>query len=393
MRMQIVIIIIILSVLIGSSNDADGQPACTPPANGNWVVDSDCQLLVSASIRGNVFIEDNSDLIIPPGRDLNIDLSQNRIDIESGSHLIVRNTGRVHTLMIDDTDGRVGYYLKEVNGPVLYSHNANTIFYPASTIKVLQHAHAMREVQAGNVNLNTSILTVCDTTGVNCSDNANSNANCGGNTISETLSTALRRMMRNSNNRSTNAVQEFFGGGDPSLGRSLMNQMGWFILGLSNGTELHHKMACGNVSNNPSNEARLTDLAEIYEEIGEDDNVLSGSAKANFYSLMLNETNDGFINDINSVVDLENLAVGLSAGQLNAFKGSIRTARKAGNVTCCFSNAGWIQLPLSDGASSVQYVFGVFIDDFNNNNVDMNEAVADMLRKSIREAMSTWSSS
>jgi hypothetical protein len=249
----------------------------------------------------------------------------------------------------------------------------------------------MREVQAGNVGLN-ALLTVCPGNKTNCSNNPNSNITCDSNTISENLATALNRMMVNSDNQSTNAVQEFFGGGDAAAGRNLMNQTGNVILGLSNQTILQHKFACGNITNNPFNTSTLTDLGKIYEEIGEDNNVLSDSSKVSFYALMRNETNDnGFIADINNIVDQENQVVGLSASLISSFKNQIKSARKPGNVSCCFSNAGWLQLPLSNGSTSQQYVFAVFIDNFTFNNVDMNEIAAEMLRNAIRNSLETWS--
>ncbi|BAZ13420.1 hypothetical protein NIES4071_52590 [Calothrix sp. NIES-4071] len=50
-------------------------------------------------------------------------------------------TARIVKLLKDNTDGGVvGLYLKQVNGSVLASSQSQTTFYPASTIKVLQHS-------------------------------------------------------------------------------------------------------------------------------------------------------------------------------------------------------------------------------------------------------------
>ncbi len=365
---------------------------CAPPGSGSWVINSDCELTASASIRGDVFVQNNSTLTIEAGVDLNIDLSVNKIEVENGSHIIIRNTGKIHSILIGNTDGRVGYYMKEVNGPVRRSLNANVSFYPASTIKVLQHVHAMIQVQLGNANLTTSMLTVCPGNNTNCTNSSNNNTNCGANTITESLSTALSRMMMNSDNQSTNAVQEFFGNGNPATGRANMNMTAANILGLSNQTLLQHKFACGNISNNPFNTATLADLAEIYEEVGEDANVLGGGFKNSFYTLMLNEnTDNGFINDINAIIDEENVSIGLSSLDLNAFKVAINTARKPGNVSCCFSSAGWIELPYSNGATTRQFVVSAFFDNFTVNGVDLVAVLAELLRRPIREAMESWS--
>ncbi len=364
---------------------------CSPPAIGSWIINGNCQLTESAVLRGNLIIQNDATLTIESGVQLIIDLDANRIEVRDGSHLIIRSTGGIRNLMIEDTDGRFGFYLKEVNGPVILALNEEESFYPASSIKVLQHVYALREVQAGNANLATSLLTVCPGNNNNCTNNPNTNANCGANTISENLSTALSRMMMNSDNESTNAVQEFFGSGNPAAGRNLMNQMGYNILGLSNNTALQHKLSCGNITNDPFNTSTLEDLAEIYEEVVEDNNVLAGSATSNFFNLMLNENNDNnLLNEINAVVDEENAHLQLSASDLTAFKAGISTARKPGGVTCCVSNAGWVELPHGDGTSDEEYVFSLFIDDFTVNTVNMLEVAAEMLRKPIRNAMSTW---
>lgn len=364
---------------------------CTPPSSGSWVITGNCELTSSVVIRGDVIVQNNSTLTIEAGVDINIDLSVNRIEVESGSHIILKNTGKIHTIMIDDTDGRVGYYLKEVNGPVRRALNENVSFYPASTIKVLQHVHALRQVQLGNANLTTSMLTVCPGNNTNCTNTANSNSTCGANTITESLSTALNMMMVPSDNQSTNAIQEFFGGGNAQTGRANITQTGQVTLGLSNQTVLNHKFNCGNISNNPFNTSTLADLAEIYEEIGEDQNILTGNPRNNFYSLMLNEGNDnGFINDINAIIDEENNGIGLSAFDISTFKNTLNTARKAGNVACCFSNAGWIELPHNNGLLTKQFVFAIFLDTFSTNNVDLNEVCAELLRKAIKEALESW---
>lgn len=387
------IILIILLFKNISYVQAEEFAPCTPPIAGSWLINTDCELTSSAVIRGNIFVRNNATLTINAGIDLVIDLNINRIEIEDGSHIVIKNSGLIHSLMIDDTDGRVGYYLKEVNGPVLRKLNHTTSFYPASTIKVLEHAYALSRVQVGSASLTSSVLTVCPGSKTNCDDLPNSNATCDTTfTLSETLSTALRRMMVNSDNQSTNAVQEFFGNGTPSVGRFLMNLFAANTLGLSNQTVLRHKFACGNISNDPFNTATLADLAEIYEEVGENDDVLGGPSRSSFYSLMINQSsfNNGLTSEINDIIDEENIEIGLSIELITNFKNSINSARKAGNVTCCFSNAGWVELPLNNGATSKQYVFATFIDDFSTNNVAQNEVAAEMMRKPIREALQSW---
>lgn len=380
-----------LILLFPLSGNAGTCAACNPPNFGSWFVTSSCELSSSTAIRGNIFIQNNAVLTILSGADLIIDLSVNRIEVEDGAQLIVKNGAKIQNIMVGDTDGRFGYYLKRVNGPVLQAYNEDIPFYPASTIKVLQHVHAMRAVELGQEDVSTTMVTVCSDNNTNCSNNPNSFVTCQNTTpVVQTLATTLNRMMVNSDNQDTNAIQEFFGNGNAANGRTAINNTGYNLLGISTQTALQHKLACGNISNNPFNTATLEDLAEIYEEVGEDDNILSGSAKASFYSLMINQSFDSFFTLLTDIVDEENGEIGLSAFDLSFFKSLMRTARKAGNVTCCFSNAGWVQLPTNNGGGSVQYVMGLFFDSFTFQNVSMTGVQAEMMRGPIREAMETW---
>ena len=95
------------------------------------------------------------------------------------------------------------------------SYNPTFAFYPASTIKVVQHLHAMRAVDAGTVTLGGTNLNVCSG-GTNCTDNAEHDALCGGSMVVETLQTALGQHDGPSNNESTNAIQELFGAARPA---------------------------------------------------------------------------------------------------------------------------------------------------------------------------------
>ncbi len=183
---------------------------------------------------------------------------------------------RIEQLLDDNTDGTVGLYLKQVNGPVLANLNEFFPTYPSSTIKAVQHLHAIRAVEAG-LDLDATLLTSCHDCGtcsncspgcsapppncmaaVNCSDQPDAGSGCSTTTLS--LRCALERMMIISSNQATNSVQELFGNGTPSVGRAAMNQTSWNVVGMSMDTVLYHKFACGNVSNNPFNTMTLVDM-------------------------------------------------------------------------------------------------------------------------------------
>ena len=317
-----------------------------------------------------------------------------RFACEALRHCLIRPGARLYTLplghtFLNNSDGTFGYYLKRVDGAVMESYNPTFAFYPASTIKVVQHLHAMRAVDAGTVTLNGTNLNVCSG-GTNCTDNANTAVLCGGSMVVETLQTALTNMMRPSNNQSTNAIQELFGAGTPSAGRAAMNQTAWNTVGMSNSTALQHKFACGNVANNPYNTATLADLGLLYEEVMTNDAVLPEPERTTFVQIMLNDTNDGsLVTAINAIVDQEAALIEMPAADIQAFKNGLQFAHKAGNIGTAYeSDAGWVSLPVNNGLDVRQYVFGHFLDAATVNTLPSFDArTAELLRTAIRESL------
>jgi hypothetical protein len=316
----------------------------------------------------------------------------------------------IQQLLEANTDGTVGLYLKEVNGPVLANFNETFVTYPASTIKVLEHLHAMRAVESG-VDLDLTMLTVCRDCGtcasctactppgvctgdVNCSDQSNAVDGCTATT--ESLRCSLQRMMFVSSNQSTNAVQEIFGGGIPSAGRTAMNLTATDVVGTSVNTALEHKLACGNVSNNPFNTMTLEDMGLLYEEVATNPAVLMNPAQ--FYSLMLNETVGSLDNAIDSVVNGEAALLGMDAADPDvvAFKSGFLLAYKAGNIPAANpgnnryqSMAGWADFPFSCNEPDRQYVYGYMIDNATTTTIGGNTVVSELLREEVADAMSS----
>ena len=118
-------------------------------------------------------------------------------------------TKRVGKILLDGTDGEVGLYLKRVSGPVLANFHANMIFEPASTIKVILHFHAIRQIQAnpmlilGQIPWFTNYQT----------DNAGNPTSCPADTGQAIggLLYLLGEMMQKSDNRATQAIRTYFG--------------------------------------------------------------------------------------------------------------------------------------------------------------------------------------
>lgn len=97
--------------------------------------------------------------------------------------------------------GTVGFYLKEVNGPVLAAKNEDFLMDPASTLKLITHTAAAIEIQYGYATLGTSIPNIVN----NC------NVGFSG---TETLGTAMDEMMFDSDNDETQSIRQYIGVSD-----------------------------------------------------------------------------------------------------------------------------------------------------------------------------------
>ena len=279
--------------------------------------------------------------------------------------------------------GSYGGYVKRIGGAEEVYLQPDKAFYPASTIKVLEHVYAMRQVQMGKAKLTDKVIKYEDG-GQSCSD-----SHRGHKATQVSLQTILKTMMENSDNQSTNAVQEHFGGGNAATGRSKINAMAKLVLKLSNQTKINHKFGCGGPSNNPANSLTIRDVAKIYEKVA--GGVLKGSHKTKFYELML--VGKG---SIEKVAEQEGKKLGLSSSVIASFKGKIKSAAKAGSFTTGsgkkYSNiGGWVSLPTKSGQYR-EYVYGYFRDGASSITEGKGawDASAEMLREQIRAAMKTY---
>jgi hypothetical protein len=295
-------------------------------------------------------------------------------------------TTRIGDLLRANTDAVVGLRLKRVNGPVLASLQSTTPFYPASTIKVLQHLHAMRWVQIPIPNNPNPLIKLG--TPIPIYDDSCAGA---GPSVDESLSLALSAMMKNSNNARTNAVQDYFG-------QAAINATAHDVVGMSADTQLNHKFGCGGPTNDPANRATLADLTLLYERVARGE-LLGAPHLIVFHDLMLNESDDFFIS---STIDQEAAALGLSASKKQEFKAAVKMMHKAGSIppsvdgTTYLSLAGWVGLPFKSGGQTVLrgYVYGIFIDQATSVAAGFGPTVAarELLRDEIHNALKSWTS-
>ena len=386
---------------------------CTFPDNVDWVVDASCEVSNIRIAPQDLSVVNGATLTVESSGEIIHDMRNFRIAVDSSSRLRIESGGRVRSnqigpLLVRQSDGgSFGYFLKRVGGPVLDTINPDLRFHPSSTIKVLYMIEALRQVDNGALNLNTTNLVSCPTTltpggaqtcpnsfasatsggaGGNCGQNAalaaNSLATCGAATQSYALGLGICGMMKVSNNAAANAIQETVGAGSPLTGWNNMINGGTTI-GLG-ATSLFSRMGCnGPFSNNPINLTTLRDLGLIYEQMATDPAVLFPTtlpaavnfATTNAYNFMDNHVNELNANNFVQAITLEQASeAGVIAATANTFLGNVRLVHKTGSntgSTLYRSAAGWISLPINGGSDTRDYVYGVFV-----NNVIASDLVA-----------------
>jgi|GEM_PF-6240272 len=292
----------------------------------------------------------------------------------------------LQALLNANTDGKTGFYLKRVGGAVLLSDDESFVFYPASTIKVLEHLHAMRRVQGGSVSLTTQI----DIWGDSCADDHSDEIP----TAKENLSESLRLMMKNSDNVRTNAIQDRFG-------RSAINNTAHAVVGMSQSSWLNHKFGCQGPSSPSPNKLTLADVGRIYEGVAKG-TLLNGSSRTKFYELMKNETDSFFVG---SVINSEAANLGLSNAKRDQFKSKVKTATKSGSISTNYdgfhyqSTAGYVSLPFAGNCSTSgfamifprEFVYGVFVNKATTiADGTVGTAAKELFKGQIRSALQTW---
>ena len=298
-----------------------------------------------------------------------------------------------------------GFYAKRIGGSEVASLQKDTVFEPASAIKVLHHLMEMRRVAAQTDSLGTRMPWYHNPT--TSSDDPNNCPNWtegSSNTVRTSVRQALYGMMWDSDNRLTRAF---------TIRHGLANMNSYAdTLGMTK-TELRQPfIGCG-WENGLKNDTTLRDLGTLYEKTS-NGTALSSSQKANFIDLMINVKSPGFLN---AIIDAEGAALGKSAAVIAAFKAQVLYYAKGGSYGICPSGAcsppiidiateaGVITFPVRAGGSH-DYVFGKFMQGqvncsfpppntspcattVNAQNA-LNTVRAEMFRTPIRTALATW---
>ncbi len=288
---------------------------------------------------------------------------------------------RISELLRGYGDGHSGVYLKEVNGPVLAYINGDRVHEPASTMKTLHLARAMKAVQQGATTLATQYTTYLGYTGNSCPVGSGLSTN-------ETLEFVLDRMMQNSDNNRTRTVTDNFGG-FAGLNATAA------ALGMAS-TVVRHQLGCG--TDVAFNDTTLRDIGQLHEQVA---NGWLGSQREAFYDRMLTTASSYAGGALDNVINSETAALGLSYVQRDAFLAECRVCNKAGgyDTAAGFSRTwgAYAEIPRwSNGQVTLRrFVTGAFCHNavVEQNAVDAAKfAAAEVLRDEIRAALATWAS-
>lgn len=294
------------------------------------------------------------------------------------------------------TTGAYGFQLKRVGGDILASLNENRVFEPASTMKIVHGAYAIRECALGNRTL-WGLIDVPN----RCTDEYNNNVcpdedyNCSPGR--EDLSTTIERMLQNSHNGRTRTLEELFT-------RATLNSFADNTAGLGN-TQINHTLGC--LCGNTPNTTTATDMVSLYEQIA-DGSFFDSTWEGELYDLMVNTTAWGYgtspgnsFYTLRQVIDQEAAQTDLTAGEIEDFRDSLRYAHKSGGYSCgdtfWRSKAGWVSIPFKVQFLGQwlevrrEYAFAAFVDGGSDPGATVAyPACEELLREQIAEALQTW---
>lgn len=264
--------------------------------------------------------------------------------------------------------GTYGFRFFRVGGEVVASLNPEHAFYPASSIKVIQHLHAVRwaAAQPDPAQALTTPIPVYDDS-------------CAGEGAfrAEPLGEVLAAMMMESDNQRANAVQDHFG-------RAAINATATEVAGTTD-TVLAHRFGCGGPANDPANRSTALDLSRVFEAIAGEE-VLDAEGARTFAGLMLGPVWPS----LESAVAAEGAALGIDLEAVQAFGEALELHYKAGWWETSLSVGGLLRFPAAPCAeASPAYAFAVFVEgaDAVAGGFDVSDVVAVVLREEIGAAL------
>ena len=310
-------------------------------------------------------------------------------------YILINNSNelesRIGNLLRSSADGVRGFYLREVGGSLLGDLMADYQFYPASSIKTIEHAYWSYRVD--KLGLSPTLQVPVYT-----NDGADTHPKSD-KSVSQTLQLTQQNMMFNSSNADTNALQDAAANGDGVAGRAAIDQFKVKVLGIDGDLKINHKFGISGYKSANPNIGTLREYGRLYETLT-NGSVFSKTGFSYFRNNMLNETrNSGLTNGLQSVVIQEGTALGMSQAERTAFWKAAQFIWKPGNLigTTYISSAGEVELSFKNkrgGLDVHKYVVGAFVDKVSNTTFTVGSmsgtVIPEIMRGEIRKAMATW---
>jgi hypothetical protein len=284
---------------------------------------------------------------------------------------------RISNLLAEVPGARdYGIYLKAVGGGVLAALQEDFVHEPLSSVKVIAHLGAMRQVEAG-ASLDGQIPQYMQSS-------QPGDACLSPDGQQKKLRDTLAAMMGPSSNPDWAATYYY-------VGKAKLDAM-LQAIGMTR-TEIR-RVGCKPVLNRWT----LRDAGKLYEGVA--NGTLLNGERANFYMLM-----NGKPGGADALIDQEAPA-SMSGAHKQAFKKLFAISRKDGSwsrgaegeipAEAAFTRAGVARIPGCSGSAPVtrNYVYGVFLNG-PTTSVDQigpatGKAALELLRQPIKSALSTW---
>jgi len=298
-------------------------------------------------------------------------------------------TTRVGEMLRSGTDGTKGLYLERVDGSVLANLMNDTIFEPASTLKVGVHLHTILQIR-DNPDVNHLTLIPAYPPLIppdSCPDDPAAGT--------ETIYDADRKMMRYSDNATTRELVDFFNQleGQPDINTTMAS------IGMTD-SSINHVFGCGGP---PANETTLDDLATLYRGVV-NGSLIDSYDRELFYvqmagTYMFNQEGWDFTHLVDTDIPLiitQEAPTGMPTMLKDAYQDDIFLAYKAGgyDISGMYYRSifGYAEIPFCNAEEPHQYVFGIFIADAtdkDNANDTFDITKAELLREQIRAGLAS----
>lgn len=317
------------------------------------------------------------------------------LDAQSGrmrDYIMGDDRGLASTSNIDG--GTMGFLLKEVGGPVLASLQADLVWEPASTVKLLHAVYALWQcsmwvdaldanVQYRNLNNVSQIMSGCTSCAFDWF--------CG--PVNIRLDETIRYLLEPSSNTALIALERRYNVGDIN---AFADARGFGAIEV-----LRQDCACAEVLNTATCEA----VCEMMEQVAEG-SIFAAPWREVLFTLMndVEEQGYGLYPTLAGVIAGEAAQTDLTTEEVAQFREQMRFANKGGSYDCGTfwrTEGGWASVPFKENVGGQwvvaprEYVFALYIDDtsrYEASNI-VYAAKEEILREQIREALESWDAS